>query len=163
MPVTGDSSPATLPVSERTRGDGLDAGGRPSGLVGGGRERAAAVLGGDDVVGVDLLLDRRLGRAAQAGAERGDDGDQREADHQRRGRGGRAAGVAERVLAGEPAGGAAEAAAGSPTTDASGLTSRGASMAMPTNSAEHADDERQRDHRRRRTGRAAIRRERRRR
>ena len=113
--------------------------------VGGGRERAAAVLGRDDVVGVDLLLDGRLRRGAQAGAERGDDGDQREADHQRGGRRGRAPGVADRVLAGEPAGRAAEAGGREADQRGERLHQARSEHGDADEQREHADAERQRD------------------
>ena len=46
--------------------------------AGGRRERFEAVLRGDDVVGVDRALERFAVGGAQAGAERRDDGDQRQ-------------------------------------------------------------------------------------
>ena len=96
-----------------------DAGGRADARrrgdrgVGLGRVGPAVAVGADDdVVGVHLLLDGGGRGVPQAGAERGDDGDQGEPDHQR-GRGRRGApGVAHGVLARQAPGRAAEAAGG---------------------------------------------------
>ena len=56
----------------------------------GGRDvgRREAVLRGERVVGVELLLDRGLERRLEAGREHGDERDEREPDHQRRPRSG---------------------------------------------------------------------------
>ena len=84
--------------------DGCDARLRGERLGSVGRERAEAVVGGHDVVGAHRLLDCVADRAPQALSEDRDEGDEREADHQRRSGGGRAGRVAHRVLARKPAG-----------------------------------------------------------
>ncbi len=53
---------------------------------------------GDDQIAGERLVDRIVDRAAQPGGEDGDEGDQRESDHQCRRGGGGAARVADRVL-----------------------------------------------------------------
>ena len=62
-----------------------------------------------DVVAAELVADRADDRLFEPLAEHGEGADEREPDHQRGGGGGGAGGVARRVRAGEPAGGAADA------------------------------------------------------
>ena len=88
---------------------GLDARDGRERVALGGPERQAPVAV-DDVVGVELVRDGRLGPGVEAGAEHGDDGHEREPDHQRGGGRRGAARVADGVGAGELAGDAAGAA-----------------------------------------------------
>ena len=68
--------------------------------------RGEPVLRGQRVVGVELLRDRVLERRLEPGREHGDEGDEREADHQRGGRERSAARVALHVSLGEAVRGA---------------------------------------------------------
>ena len=79
-----------------------------------GRERVVAVLGGHDVVGAHLILERVAGGALEARAQRGHERHEREPDHQRAGRAGRARGIARGVVLGERARRSAEALARAP-------------------------------------------------
>ena len=81
-----------------TSGDGAT----PRRIARGGDERRVPVLRGDDVVRGDLVLDRLAVRGLHPVRERRDEGDERDADHQRRRGRGRAAGVADGVPAREP-------------------------------------------------------------
>ena len=79
--------------------DRLDAAHVGDGVAHGGRELGVAVLRRDDQVGLDLALDRIAVRHAQAVGEDGDEGHERDPDHQRRRGRRRAARVPARVLA----------------------------------------------------------------
>ena len=67
------------------------------------------------------------------GREHRYEGDERQADHQRGGGGGRAARVSHRVLARDPPGMPRRRSSGRPTSEARGATSRGLSSATPMN------------------------------
>jgi hypothetical protein len=70
-------------------------------VAGGSNERREAVLRGDDIVGLDLLLDRPAIRLLHPVRQHGDERDERQSDHQRRRRCRGSPGIPERVTAGE--------------------------------------------------------------
>jgi hypothetical protein len=75
---------------------------------GGGRGGCEAALGGEDVVGAELVPDRSDGGVLDTLGDDGEGGHEREADHQCSGSGSGASWVAHRVGAGERAGGAGD-------------------------------------------------------
>ena len=77
-------------------------------VAGAGHERAEAVRRRDDEVRLHLILDRAAVRRLHAVREDGDEGDERDADHERRGGRGRALRVPHRVALGQAARGAAD-------------------------------------------------------
>ena len=135
-PLTLVSDPNARALSART----LDASVTPdacdTAVAGARRQRVVAALGGDDVVGADLLVAARLADgASQARCRAWRRTNERESDHQRPGRARRARRVADGVLPGERPGAPPRRSAGAPTTAARGSTSRDASRPTPTNSA----------------------------
>ena len=98
--------------------DGFCAGHGRDRRIGRGLERSEAVVGDDDEVGADLIADRLADGIPQPRREHRDEGDQRQPDHEGRGRRGGAARIPDRVLLCEPAGRTAKATS-RPADDAS--------------------------------------------
>ena len=128
-PIVAGSTPLT-PSCGRTRarrpGGTLlalpDAGDRRLDL---GVDRRPAVGGGHDRRRLHAVLERAAALVLEALGDDGHRGHERDADHQRAGRGGGAAGVAHRVVAGERPAAPPIAAAGRPTSAADGAHAAG--------------------------------------